>query len=324
MISPDDEQAQMKVVGLSKHFVVKSQGKKTMLKAVSDVSFSVRKGETFSIVGESGCGKSTLGRCLARLLEPSAGQVIFEGSDIVQLKDDTLRELRKKIQFIFQDPYSSMNPRMRIKSVLSEPMRNFGVTPQNIVKRLEELLRLVSLQQDSLDKFPNQFSGGQRQRLVIARALALEPNFIVCDEPVSALDVSVQAQVINLLVDLQKRLQLTYLFISHDLSVVRHISHKVAVMYLGRIVEVGTRDEIFNTPRHPYTRALMAAVPQFSAEGQKMPKELRLSGEIPSPLAPPSGCAFRTRCPKAQPICAQSAPETRQFSRDHIVACHFA
>ncbi len=324
MHSANDRQVQMEVVGLNKHFMVKSQGKKIRLNAVSDVSFSVRKGETFSIVGESGCGKSTLGRCLARLLEPSEGQVFFEGSDIGQLKDGKLRELRKKIQFIFQDPYSSMNPRMRIKSVLAEPLRNFGASPAAIAKRLDELLGLVSLKQDSLDKFPHQFSGGQRQRLVIARALALEPDFIVCDEPVSALDVSVQAQVINLLMDLQKSLQLTYLFISHDLSVVRHISHKVMVMYLGRMVEIGTRDEIFNTPRHPYTRALMAAVPRFSAESQKMPKETPLSGEIPSPLSPPSGCAFRTRCPKAQAVCAQITPTAQQFSPDHIVACHFA
>lgn len=315
---------QMEVVGLSKRFTVKSQGKNAVLNAVNDVSFTVRKGETFSIVGESGCGKSTLGRCIARLLEPSDGQVRFEGRDIGQLASGELRELRKKIQFIFQDPYSSMNPRMRVRSILAEPLRNFSVPSSVIANRLDELLRLVSLKPESLDKYPHQFSGGQRQRLVIARALALEPEFIVCDEPVSALDVSVQAQVINLLVDLQKSLDLTYLFISHDLSVVRHLSHSVAVMYLGRIVEVGTRSEIFNSPRHPYTRALMAAVPRFSEAAQGETKALRLTGEIPSPLSPPSGCAFRTRCPNAQAVCAQALPEARRFSDSHVVACHFA
>ncbi|MBB5214574.1 ABC transporter ATP-binding protein [Parapusillimonas granuli] len=317
-------EVQMEVIGLSKRFTIKSQGRRAVLNAVSDVSFTVRKGETFSIVGESGCGKSTLGRCLARLLEPSEGQVVFEGEDVGGLKSGALRELRKKIQFIFQDPYSSMNPRMRVRSILAEPLRNFSVPEPQVAARLEELLRLVSLKPDALDKYPHQFSGGQRQRLVIARALALEPDFIVCDEPVSALDVSVQAQVINLLVDLQKTLRLTYLFISHDLSVVRHLSHKVAVMYLGRMVEVGTRDEIFNTPRHPYTKALMAAVPRFSEESRAQPRALRLSGEIPSPLSPPSGCAFRTRCPNAQAVCAESRPEARRFSPDHVVACHFA
>ncbi|CAM3831429.1 ABC transporter ATP-binding protein [Bordetella tumulicola] len=315
---------QMEVVGLSKRFTVKHHGKNAVLNAVSDVSFTVRKGETFSIVGESGCGKSTLGRCLARLLEPSEGQVIFEGKDVGQLKRTALRELRRRIQFIFQDPYSSMNPRMRVRSILAEPLNNFSVPSSAITARLDDLLRLVSLKPDSLDKYPHQFSGGQRQRLVIARALALEPDFIVCDEPVSALDVSVQAQVINLLVDLQKDLQLTYLFISHDLSVVRHLSHKVAVMYLGRMVEVGTRSEIFQNPRHPYTKALLAAVPRFSEESRALPKSLRLSGEIPSPLSPPSGCAFRTRCPNAQAICARELPEARRFSPDHVVACHFA
>lgn len=320
--APNDFSAQMEISGLSKRFIVTRQGKKSTLNAVSDVSFSVHRGETFSIVGESGCGKSTLGRCLARLLEPSEGHVMFEGEDIGQLKNNDLRQLRSKIQFVFQDPFSSMNPRMKVRSILAEPLRNFRTRREQIEPRLHELLNLVSLKPDSLDKYPHQFSGGQRQRLVIARALALEPRFIVCDEPVSALDVSVQAQVINLLVDLQKSLGLTYLFISHDLSVVRHISHRVAVMYLGRIVEVGTRDEIFSNPQHPYTKALMAAVPRFSEESRNAPREARLSGEIPSPLSPPSGCAFRTRCPLVQPVCAQLAPPARQFSKDHVASCH--
>ena len=313
---------QMEVSGLSKHFTVKHQGKKATLTAVNDVSFAVRRGETFSVVGESGCGKSTLGRCIARLHQPSEGHVLFDGSDISTLRRGELRQLRQRIQFIFQDPYSSMNPRMKVRSILAEPLRNFGMSAAHIEKRLTELLQLVSLSPDALDKYPHQFSGGQRQRIVIARALALEPEFLVCDEPVSALDVSVQAQVINLLVDLQKRLGLTYVFISHDLSVVRHLSHRVAVMYLGKIVEIGTRDEIFLNPQHPYTKALMAAVPRFSEEDRARPREARLSGEIPSPLSPPSGCAFRTRCPLAQEICATTEPPNRQFTDDHAARCH--
>lgn len=313
---------QLKVEGLSKRFSVKHQGRKATLNAVNDVSFQIRKGETFSIVGESGCGKSTLGRCIARLIEPTEGRVLLEGEDIGALAGEPLRQLRKRIQFIFQDPYSSMNPRMKVRSILSEPLRNFGMPEADISARLDELLRLVSLNPDALEKFPHQFSGGQRQRLVIARALALQPGFIVCDEPVSALDVSVQAQVINLLVDLQRALGLTYLFISHDLSVVRHISHRVAVMYLGRVVETGTRDEIFNQPKHPYTQALMAAVPRFSAAEQAQERPQRLTGEIPSPLNPPSGCAFRTRCPRAQVVCAESLPPVKIFSADHRAACH--
>lgn len=313
---------QMEILGLSKDFMISHQGKKATLTAVKDVTFSVRRGETFSIVGESGCGKSTLGRCVARLLQPSSGRVIFEGQDISQLKNRALRQLRSRIQFIFQDPYSSMNPRMKVRSVLAESLRNFKMPTAEINQRLSELLHLVSLNEDALDKYPHQFSGGQRQRLVIARALALEPDFIVCDEPVSALDVSVQAQVINLLVDLQKKLGLSYLFISHDLSVVRHLSHRVAVMYLGRIVEMGTRDEMFFNPQHPYTKALMAAVPRFTEKDRALPREARLVGEIPSPLAPPSGCTFRTRCPLAKPICATAEPPRRQFTDEHMARCH--
>lgn len=317
-----DGSVQLQVQGLSKHFDVKHQKRKATLRAVDEVSFEVRKGETFSVVGESGCGKSTLGRCIARLIEPSAGKVFFEGEDIGGLRSNALRQLRKRVQFIFQDPYSSMNPRMRVRAILSEPLRNFDHSEEYIEQRLLELLQLVSLHPDALDKFPHQFSGGQRQRLVIARALALEPSFIVCDEPVSALDVSVQAQVINLLGDLQKSLGLTYLFISHDLSVVRHISHRVAVMYLGRIVELGTSQELFANPQHPYTQALMAAVPRFEEGARGTPIAERLKGEIPSPLNPPSGCAFRTRCPRAQAICAQAVPPVVRFSDDHSAACH--
>lgn len=313
---------QLEVQGVSKRFTVMHKGRKAVLEAVSDVSLAIRPGETFSIVGESGCGKSTLGRCVARLLEPSAGRVLFEGEDIGKLSGERLRQLRRKIQFIFQDPYSSMNPRMKVRTILAEPLRNFGIGGAQSLERLKELLRLVSLNEDSLDKFPHQFSGGQRQRLVIARALALEPRFIVCDEPVSALDVSVQAQVINLLVELQRTLGLTYLFISHDLRVVRHLSQRVAVMYLGRIVEIASRDALFANPRHPYTQALVAAVPRFSAETATASSGARLSGEIPSPLAPPSGCAFRTRCPQARDVCAREIPLLRQFGAAHQAACH--
>ncbi|MFA5520668.1 MAG: ABC transporter ATP-binding protein [Castellaniella sp.] len=319
-----DAPLQLEVESLSKRFQIATpRGGKASLNAVNAVSFAVRRGETFSIVGESGCGKSTLGRCVARLLEPSEGRVRFEGEDISALRGERLRTLRRRIQFIFQDPYSSMNPRLRVRRVLAEPLRNFGMDGAAIDARLKALLALVSMGADALDKYPHQFSGGQRQRLVIARALALEPDFIVCDEPVSALDVSVQAQVINLLVDLQARLGLTYLFISHDLSVVRHLSHRVAVMYLGRIVEEGTRDEVFNNPKHPYTQALLAAVPRFSRGARARPRSAPLTGEIPSPLSPPSGCAFRTRCPLARPVCAQEAPPLQVFSDSHYSRCHF-
>lgn len=312
----------LSVEGLSKQFVVRQRGRKMPLNAVSEVSLEVSAGETFSIVGESGCGKSTLGRCIARLLTPTAGQIVFDGQDITGLKGNALRQWRSRIQFIFQDPYASMNPRMTVRRILAEPLLNFGYTRLDIQRRLKVLLDLVSLSPGSLDKYPHQFSGGQRQRLVIARALALEPQFIVCDEPVSALDVSVQAQVINLLVDLQKELGLTYLFISHDLSVVRHISHRVAIMYLGRIVETGTREDIFRHARHPYTRALLEAVPRFSPASRAAPRGEPLKGDIPSPLEPPSGCAFRTRCPLVQPVCAQQPPPLQAYSSTHQAYCH--
>ncbi|UHL64087.1 dipeptide ABC transporter ATP-binding protein [Paralcaligenes sp. KSB-10] len=312
----------VEVRDLKKYFKVKKSQGTALLKAVDGVSLVVRKGETLSIVGESGCGKSTLGRCLARLLESSAGEIRFNQQDITGLKGHELRALRKKIQFIFQDPFSSMNPRMRVESILMEPLRNFNYARKDADRRIAELLKLVSLKPEALKKYPHEFSGGQRQRIVIARALALEPEFIVCDEPVSALDVSVQAQVINLLTDLQKSLGLTYIFISHDLSVVKHISHRVAVMYLGRVVETGTRDAIFNHPRHPYTQALIAAVPRFADVSGKADAQ-RLEGEIPSPMNPPSGCAFRTRCPMAQARCAQETPLLRTIEGEQQAACHF-
>ncbi|MGE8686594.1 MAG: ABC transporter ATP-binding protein [Achromobacter sp.] len=312
----------LEVIGLKKHFPVDGAGGAKVLRAVDGVSLSVRRGQTLSLVGESGCGKSTTGKCLVRLAEPTEGRILLEGHDLAAMNGRQLRAMRQRMQFIFQDPFSSMNPRMRVRDIVGEPLRNFGHSRAAIRERVAQLLTRVSLRPDAADRYPHEFSGGQRQRIVIARALALDPGLIVCDEPVSALDVSVQAQVINLLMDLQRDMGLTYVFISHDLSVVRHISHRVAVMYLGRIVETGTRDAIFGRPAHPYTRALLAAVPS-ARQGERTPVEV-LKGEIPSPLSPPSGCAFRTRCPMAQPRCAEETPQPRHIAPEQQVACHFA
>ncbi|AVJ26628.1 ABC transporter ATP-binding protein [Achromobacter spanius] len=312
----------LEVIGLKKHFPVDSGRGAKVLRAVDGISLSVPRGQTLSLVGESGCGKSTTGKCLIRLTDPTEGRILLEGEDLAKMNSGQLRAMRRRMQFIFQDPFSSMNPRMRVRDIIGEPLRNFGHGREAIRERVAQLLARVSLRPDAADKYPHEFSGGQRQRIVIARALALDPGLIVCDEPVSALDVSVQAQVINLLMDLQRDLGLTYVFISHDLSVVRHISHRVAVMYLGKIVEIGTRDAIFDRPAHPYTRALLAAVPS-ARQGERNPVEV-LKGEIPSPLSPPSGCAFRTRCPMAQPRCAEEAPQPRQIAAEQQVACHFA
>jgi oligopeptide/dipeptide ABC transporter ATP-binding protein len=312
----------LEVIGLKKHFPVDSGRGAKVLRAVDGISLSVPRGQTLSLVGESGCGKSTTGKCLIRLTDPTEGRILLEGADLATMNSSQLRAMRQRMQFIFQDPFSSMNPRMRVRDIIGEPLRNFGHDRAAIRERVSQLLTRVSLRSDAADRYPHEFSGGQRQRIVIARALALDPGLIVCDEPVSALDVSVQAQVINLLMDLQRDLGLTYVFISHDLSVVRHISHRVAVMYLGKIVEIGTRDAIFDRPAHPYTRALLAAVPS-ARQGQRTPVEV-LKGEIPSPLSPPSGCAFRTRCPMAQPRCAEETPLPREVAPEQQVACHFA
>jgi len=312
----------LQTIGLKKHFEVNGPKGPTVLRAVDGVSITVPRGETFSLVGESGCGKSTTGKCLVRLTDPTEGRILLEGKDLAALKADQLREMRRRVQCIFQDPFSSMNPRMRVRDIVGEPLKNFGSGRAEIRDRVADLLARVSLRPDAADKYPHEFSGGQRQRIVIARALALSPGLIVCDEPVSALDVSVQAQVINLLMDLQRDLGLTYVFISHDLSVVRHISHRVAVMYLGKIVETGPRKAIFERPAHPYTRALLASVPS-ARQGERAPVQV-LKGEIPSPLNPPSGCAFRTRCPMAQPRCAEETPLPRMVAPGQEVACHFA
>ncbi|MEZ0536258.1 ABC transporter ATP-binding protein [Caldicellulosiruptoraceae bacterium PP1] len=311
----------LRIVNLKKYFPVKMGiGNVQYVKAVDDVSFHINKGETLGLVGESGCGKSTTGRTIIRLYEPTSGQIIFKGEDIT--KKDMLK-YRKSMQMIFQDPYASLNPRMTVGDIVGEPLEIHNIAIGKEKKeRVQELLRLVGLNSEHANRYPHEFSGGQRQRIGIARALAVEPEFIICDEPISALDVSIQAQIVNMLEDLQKEFKLTYLFIAHDLSMVKHISNRVGVMYLGKLVELAESNELYDNPQHPYTQALLSAIPIPDPAVSKSRSRIILEGDVPSPINPPSGCHFRTRCKYAHKRCQEEEPKLKEVSKGHYVACH--
>ncbi len=303
---------------IKKGFLMREVGQ---VKAVEDVNLTIKRGETLGLVGESGCGKSTLGRTLIRLYEPSAGEISFDGENFLKLSGENLRKKRRDIQMIFQDPYASLDTRMTVGQIIEQPFKIHGLLEKKEREiRVKQLLELVGLKASHVNRYPHEFSGGQRQRISIARAIALEPKLIICDEPVSALDVSIQAQILNLLKDLQERLNLTYLFISHDLSVIEHVCNRIAVMYLGRIVELADRDELFNNPQHPYTQALLSSIPSIGGGKKKMHKIL--TGEIPSPINPPSGCAFHPRCAFKSDVCSKEIPQLTSFSENHLKACH--
>jgi oligopeptide transport system ATP-binding protein len=322
-----DRQILVRVDNLKKHFPITRgiivQRQVGAIKAVDGISFDIVRGETLGLVGESGCGKSTTGRTVLQLYRPTDGEVFFEGESLVEMKGERLRRQRRKMQMIFQDPYASLNPRMTVGSIIGEPLEVHNVAfGKEREERVQELLRLVGLNPYFVNRYPHEFSGGQRQRIGVARALALNPLFIVCDEPISALDVSIQAQVVNLLEDLQDQLGLTYLFIAHDLSMVRHISDRVAVMYLGKIVELTDRDTLYKSPLHPYTEALLSAVPIPDPTVEEKRRRIILEGDVPSPANPPIGCHFCTRCPKVMQVCRDAEPEFREVAAGHWCACH--
>ncbi|MEP6751217.1 MAG: oligopeptide/dipeptide ABC transporter ATP-binding protein [Candidatus Dormiibacterota bacterium] len=314
----------MRVESVVKHFPA---GLGQSVKAVDGVSFEVREGETLGLVGESGCGKSTLARLVTQLLPVTSGRIFYEDVELTKLRGEKLRQQRRQMQMIFQDPFASLDPRMTVGDIIAEPLDNFGVMKGRARdSRVQELLRIVGLNPNFNNRYPHEFSGGQRQRIGIARALALKPRLVVCDEAISALDVSIQAQIVNLLEDLQREFKLTYLFIAHDLSVVRHISDRVMVMYLGKIVEIADSTETYANPKHPYTKALLSAIPVPDPKIQRGRRLVELTGEIPSPLHPPSGCRFHTRCPIARvpAPCAETEPPLEEKARDHLAACHFS
>lgn len=323
----DSRSPLVKIENLVKHFPIYKgllQRQVGAVHAVDGISFDILAGETFGLVGESGCGKSTAGRTILRLYEPTSGKITFDNVEIQQLSTDAMRKLRKRMQMIFQDPYASLNPRMTVREIIAEPAVEHGIiTWKQSDAFVAELLQTVQLNPAFVRRYPHEFSGGQRQRIGIARSLSLQPDFIICDEPISALDVSVQAQIVNLLEELQARMGITYLFIAHDLAMVRHISNRVGVMYLGSLVEMATCDDLYDHPFHPYTRALLSAVPVPDAAVEKKRQRIILKGDVPSPVNPPSGCRFRTRCPQAVDRCAAERPEWHEIAAGHYVACHF-
>lgn len=315
----DRNEPLVQVKNLCKYFQVSRTG---TLKAVDDVTFDIYKGETVSLVGESGCGKSTTGRCMIRLYNPTKGEVIYDGKDITKLTKEEQKEFCKKVQMIFQNPYASLNPRMTVKEIVGEGLKQHGMSQADVDKKVESLLETVGLNKDHMSRFPHEFSGGQRQRIGIARALSVDPEFIICDEPISALDVSIQAQVINMLKELQESMGLTYLFIAHDLSVVKYISDRVVVMYLGTIVETAETEELYANPMHPYTQALLSAIPEADPRKAKSNVRIPIKGEIPSPINPKNCCRFAERCQYATERCRSEMPKLREIKPGHVVACH--